>query len=596
MWALVVVAPDFYRVTTPLATLGFQADNSGLIYQTATTQGATGRGSAVQTLKTGDRIVLSPGACWTPTSQRCRDYLAVFGGMAGLDYVWPGTVVTLTIQPAGVGRPTDVRIAAQVQDLDAATAIFLALCEIAAVIVLWQAFRLAWTSPSRMTIGFFLFAMWFNPGQYFVLYAWLQQHPLLLLVQESLQAIAQGAGYAGFLIFALRFPNNVLAEPGDDGHWLRHMERAAMVLGVVLAVLQLASFLNVLGVPTETVTWFAIFGGYAVAIVAGIAVWLRLRYQSPLDYQRMLWVLWGCAIGIPAFIFADSNEATSLWAKYIWNHGILSDFQPQSELAYELGFLLSGVLTIFISVAFRHRRIVNVTPELRALVATIVILVAGVLVEQSMHERITEFLKKMDIPEGVHLYLAVVPLVLVSWAVHRSSHAVEHLLNRSFYTAKQALKEARKKAMQVEEEDIDDLLLHAPIDALNMASGAVFREMDGAFRTVSKSEEWNDKLLDLAAPEHQALIERLRKGVLARLPARSRDPSDVNDDDATAPALAIPVAKFENPLYAIVAYGAHRNGAALDRLELGLLQQFIGSAATGYEHAEARRFHRANST
>jgi hypothetical protein len=39
----------------------------------------------------------------------------------------------------------------------------------------------------------------------------------------------------------------------------------------------------------------------------------------------------------------------------------------------------------------------------------------------------------------------------------------------------------------------------------------------------------------------------------------------------------------------VAAYGAHRNGAALDHLELKLLVHFIGQAAVGYERAEVRR-------
>ena len=580
-WALVVVVPDFYRVTAPLATLSFQADNSGLIYQVGAAEGATTTRSSALTLKAGDRIVLSPGACWHPTSQRCRDYLAVFGGMAGLTYVRPGTLVTLTIQPAGGGRPTDVTIAAQPQDLDPATRIVLALCQGAAVIVLWRAFCLAWEAPSRMTVGFFLFAMWFNPGQYFVLYALLQQQPLLLLMQECLQAIAQGAGYAGFLVFALRFPHNRRA------HRLRHVERAAVISGLVLALLQLASFLNVFGVPTETVTRFAIFGGYAVAITAFIVVWVRLQYQSPLDYQRLRWVLWGCAIGIPAFIFAESNEATSLWARYVWNRGLLVGVQPD-EWVFEFAYLMSGVLTIFISAAVRHRRIVSVTPELRALVATIVVLVAGVLIEQSMHHPVIAALTMIRIPEGAHFYLAIVPLVVGSAAVHRGAHAIDHLFNRGFYAATQALDEAAKKAMQAEEEEIDEILIRVPTEALQLASGAVFREMEGIFRAVYMSKEWDDKRLDLAAPERSPLIEQLRKGAVGKLSAPSKDRLDASDD-AAAPALAVPVTTFGDRLYAVAAYGAHRNGAALDRLELKLLVQFVGRVAVGYERVEVRR-------
>src|SRR5882672_4091248 len=75
IWALVVVVPDIYRLYSPLGTLGFSADNNGLIYEVydkpATTvdfPGAPGRGLTV-----GDTIQLKPGPCWHPTSEDCRN-------------------------------------------------------------------------------------------------------------------------------------------------------------------------------------------------------------------------------------------------------------------------------------------------------------------------------------------------------------------------------------------------------------------------------------------------------------------------------------------------------------------------------------------
>src|SRR5262249_5276484 len=152
--------------------------------------------------------------CWQPTSAQCRDFLGVFGGMGGLSYVQPGTKVRLPflLKDGNSAHPETLQLAAaqeqEVQFTTDLTKFFLAFDEIIAVLVLARAFSLVWTRPSPMTLGFFRFAMWFNPGQYFTFYALLQPYPVLLLIQEVLQALAQGVGYAGFLIFALRFPRN----------------------------------------------------------------------------------------------------------------------------------------------------------------------------------------------------------------------------------------------------------------------------------------------------------------------------------------------------------------------------------------------------
>ena len=76
---------------------------------------------------------------------------------------------------------------------------------------------LVWMRPGPMSWGFFLYIIWFNPGQAFLFYAWLQQWPPLLLLQNLAGSLAEAAGYAGFLIFALRVPDDRL-DPGG-GRW-----------------------------------------------------------------------------------------------------------------------------------------------------------------------------------------------------------------------------------------------------------------------------------------------------------------------------------------------------------------------------------------
>jgi hypothetical protein len=316
IWALVMIVPDTYRLFWPVGTLGFSADNDGIIFgiedapaTQADIPGAPGRG-----LRAGDTIDLSRKPCFTPVIAECRSFLAVFGGMGGLVYVRSDTVVTLPVilGDAAASAPVSVSLKAQDHILDPTTKIFLLLILIAGVVVIWRSFTLVWDLPSRMTLGFFLYAIWFNPGPYYVFYAVLQRYPVALLIQEFLQSISQGAGYAGFLIFALRFPRN---ETEPRFQWV---ERLAVPIGVLLAALQLSSFLNVFGLRTEILTRCAILGGYIVGVAVLIITFQRRKLQPPLDYQRMRWILWGCLIGLPAFIFAVAMVALCLVAARVW--------------------------------------------------------------------------------------------------------------------------------------------------------------------------------------------------------------------------------------------------------------------------------------
>ena len=136
------------------------------------------------------------------------------------------------------------------------------LCQIAGILVIIAAAWLVWTRPSAMSWGFFLYVNWFNPGQVYAFYAILAQWPLALLAQDVAAVLAQAAGYAGFLLFVLRVPNNK-----TEARW-RPVERALPFVAVALALVLLASYGAVFGHPTEMVTRASILVGFAVAAAA----------------------------------------------------------------------------------------------------------------------------------------------------------------------------------------------------------------------------------------------------------------------------------------------------------------------------------------
>ena len=121
-----------------------------------------------------------------------------------------------------------------------------------------------------MSWGFFLYVNWFNPGQVYAFYAILAQWPLALLVQDAAAILAQAAGYAGFLLFVLRVPNNK-----TEARW-RGVERALPFVGVVFALVLLASYGAVFGHPAETVTRVSILVGFVVD-AAALAILLTRR-------------------------------------------------------------------------------------------------------------------------------------------------------------------------------------------------------------------------------------------------------------------------------------------------------------------------------
>jgi len=206
-WALAMVVPDFYRLYQPLGSFGFYANNDGILTdvrgpfldQTASPAFQAG-------LRVGDRLDLAQMRCIPIRTLRCASAMVALGGFRLVANQQRAQLVTA---PAP-GRPVrEVDIVASQRPYDGWVLAVLVLDQLAAVLVILAAAWLVWTKPGLMTWGFFLYVIWFNPGESAQFYALLQWYsPIALLTQNIVGAIAQGIGSAGFIWFALRAPND----------------------------------------------------------------------------------------------------------------------------------------------------------------------------------------------------------------------------------------------------------------------------------------------------------------------------------------------------------------------------------------------------
>src|SRR5437762_6074563 len=80
-WALLMIAPDLYRVVDPLASTGFAADNDGRIYDVRGPFRQEADSPAwTAGLRVGDRIDLTVMRCVPPRGEACACLLSVLGG------------------------------------------------------------------------------------------------------------------------------------------------------------------------------------------------------------------------------------------------------------------------------------------------------------------------------------------------------------------------------------------------------------------------------------------------------------------------------------------------------------------------------------
>jgi hypothetical protein len=574
-WALLMIAPDLYRVVDPLASAGFAADNDGRIYDV--------RGPFAQEtdspawnagLRVGDRLDLTAMRCLPPRGDVCATLLSVLGGMGGTQLVRPGRVLALTILPAQGGAAREVMVAAQRRPVSLLDRFVLLLNEIAGIAFVLAAAWLVWTRPGAMSWGFFVYAFWFNPGQTFVYFLMLQERPLLLLAQEVADSLAHGAACAGFLLFVLRVPGDK-----SERRW-RNIVRGVPAAGVVLASMQLLSFANAFGYPTEMISRATFLADYAVD---GLAVWILLRRQHghpPQDFQRMRWVIWGCLIGLPAYILSGIVQSTSLWHAW-WD-------QPSTPR--DLGgllLLIYGILGWFVFEAVRRPRVVNVSIPLRRITVFGLVLSVPALFA---HQQIEHLEQMLELPNWAWIALASVLLFLISRLHELAVELADHVFNRSFRGHLAQLAALGDKILHAENiETIERLLTEGPRRQLGLASAAVFRRADSVLRRHAESPGWKATTADSLDLRDAALF-----GVVAGQPFQidAADAERLNfPAGLAAPTLAVPV-RDRLRCFAVALYGPHASGADLTIDERAMLGRLADDAALAYARVETEALSR----
>jgi hypothetical protein len=564
LWALAMVVPDFYRLDQALGSFGFFANNDGLVTDVQgpfTDQAASPAFQAG--LRPGDRLDLTRMRCIPISSLHCASALAALGGMR-LVSDQQRAVLALAARSDKPAR--QVEIVAKRRPSNRWVRAVLLLDQFGAILVIGAAAWLVWTRPGIMTWGFFLYVLWFNPGQSAEYYALLQRYsPVALLTQNIVGALAQGVGLAGFIWFAIRAPTNETTL-----RW-RPLEKALPIVGILLGILLALSYANVFGYPTETITRVGVLSGLVVAVCAFVILLARQRELSPQDYQRLRWVIWGCLIGLPALVIADIGTQTTLLDS-IW-----MGYSPPEQL-WGLVYLVNGVLCLLVSEAIRRPYVVTVSIPLRRVTVLGLIVSLPILFLHREIDHLREGISaNYTLPGWTWIAILTAGLFLTSRLHETAVHHLDRLFNRSVIKAGEDLGAAVLKAANIAE--IEAQLVQGVHSALGLASASVFRQDDRVFRRSAADQGWNDaatQTLDSADPMLESLRRHLPFSVDARAAARNHLPEGL-----VRPIFAVPVGDRLRCL-AVALYGPHATGNDLNHDERAMLTELADKAASAY--------------
>jgi hypothetical protein len=574
IYAVAMIAPDLLRVVRPLGSFGIEIDGDGLIYDVQGPFASEEESPAWRAgLRVGDRLDLAAMRCAPFDTAVCASLLAQWGGV---NYVMPGRAATFVIAPAAERPAREVRLIAEPRPGNPLLDIVVALSTIAGVLVVLGAAWLVWTRPGAMTWGFFVYVIQFNPGAAFQFWAWAQLWPPALLAQDVIWLVMQAAAYAGLLVFALRAPVD-----RAEGRW-RTIERALPALAVVFLLVALLSMGTVFGYSAEIWARGLLFIGFAVSAGALAILFGRRRNLSPRDYQRIRWVIWGCLIGLPAYLLAQISQQTSTFGD------LLGQGAAPEEVAGAL-FLVNGILCLFVVEAVRRPTVVNVSIPLRRATVLGLLLSVPVLFLHKQIETIDEYI---HMPYWAWLAVASALVYLIARGHEFATELVNRLFDREFIRAERRLSEVGETILQSGSlAEIERLLVHEPMRSLKLASAAVFRDEDGVFRR-RVSAGWDAGDADTLAGDDAMLAGRFqRKPYPLDTADAANAPRAGLPHDVARPVLAAPVGNARR-CYAIVLYGGHEAGTDLDGNERHLIGSLAHEAGIAYAHVESETLRR----
>jgi hypothetical protein len=569
VYAVAMIAPDLVRVVRPLGSFGLAVDGDGRIYDVRGPFESEEDSPAWRAgLRAGDRLDLTAMSCASVDSIGCASLLSQWGGVT---YVMPGREATLVVASAAERSGGEVKLTAEARPINRLLDVVIVLDTIAGILVVLAAAWLVWTRPGPMTWGFFIYLIQFNPGQAFQFWAWLQLWPRALLAQNVIFLVMQAAAYAGLLLFALRAPVD-----RAEGRW-RIIERALPALAIVFLGVALASMGTIFGYPAEIWARGLLLIGFAVSLGALAILIGRRRDLSPRDYQRIRWVIWGCLIGLPAYLLAQLSQETSLFGEFVGSG------QSREEATGAL-FLVNGILCLFVVEAVRRKTVVNVWIPLRRATAFGLLLSVPVLFLHKQLEVIDHFI---ELPYWAWVLVASGLVYVIARGHELAADLMNRLFDRKFIAAEQhlaAVGETIQNSASLDE--IERLLVNEPMQTLRLASAALFREQDGIFsRCLSCG--WDADHADTLASSHPLLAARFEREpyTLDSVIAAHRSPAEL-PNDLERPVLVVPVGNARR-CYALVLYGGHEIGTDLDAGERHLLGDLARDAEIAYAQVES---------
>lgn len=549
---LIAGGMDFRRVWIPIGLFGYQANGDGVVFFVEPSSPAANAG-----MQAGDTLDIQA----IPPRTRYFELEAgtlEAGQSARVAFVHHGIrrVVTLVSTP---------------QVTENYYAIYrIAVLTIAALYIVLGA-ALVLLRPSLMTRGFFLYCLASAPFTFYAV-AMLHPYPWPWFIWAG-TALVGNAGTVGLLIFALSFLNEPLRG------WRLIAMRAMPWLLVALSLFSASYYYQwwMGGPPGELIqrAYLVIQASLSI-IVMYVFVDTYARARGA-DRQRIRWVVIGFGLNL-VFWFAGQFIGLYVPQAPIWVSHVLQ--------------LATVIVPLTVAYAVIKHRVIDVSFVVsRTLVYAVLttVLVGGFSLVDWFF---TDYLRLARLGTFAEVG-AVVAFGLWFNGLHRR---VDFFVDATFFRQrhKAELQLARTAAalpLASTSKIVAHALVSEPVRALSLASAALFRRESGTSFVRHDSEGWgaNDiaKLDD--SDGYFLTLLQAENGSLSLYdhPWRAQGVPL----GSAHPVLALPII-VQRELEAVVFYGSHLHGEALDPDEIKAISRLANGAAVAYDHLETEALKR----
>ncbi|MBV8283853.1 MAG: hypothetical protein JO175_04330 [Candidatus Eremiobacteraeota bacterium] len=554
LFEVLMLALGLMAWNSPAAQFGWNVGTDGVtITNVEPNSGAAEAGVAV-----GDRIVY--------------EKMPILGRIDALlnEGVYPGAAITFPIVHKGIERVVTV----ESKPFPNVAAAALVAYELATFSIGFVGLALVLLRPSRMTWGLAMVApVLFIPEP---VYLWAERAPPAqgLTIHLAI-SLAYAMQLTGLMLFASRFPTD-----RPKGVALV-VDRLAVPCGAIAMAIYFYVNWAVYAASAPPPHWTLWLQDYGTTIFLCIATVIALvsnyAVAARADRSRLM----------PVIVSFALLMATTLVQQFVTQVSSNAAVDAFWNLAVAASVTL---LATAIAYGVVKHRVIDVSFIVSRTLVYTVLTVSVVAIFALIEYLFGKLLERSSLATVIEIGAAVAIGVSLNYVHGWLDRSIDVVLFRRRHLAEKRMERASETLPHASSESfVNEMLVAEPVDALDLASAAVFRCNGGAFRREAAAGWSEAHAAELDENDH--LVVRLRAELQPLALSGLRWPRLDLPNGVAQPLYAVPVASGHR-LAAIALYGGHTGGEDLDPDERRSLRGLAAGAALAYDHLTAEALHK----